>query len=88
MTGMPEFWLVLTIGCAECGDEPLAHVVGAALSLEAGKEVAPTLQGYSAWKPHPQGGEIRQSGSGGVWVMPSRYLTLGPVPPPTNRLTT
>lgn len=65
-------FIVISAGCAECGDRPLMEIEGSADTLEEGKALASVkLEG---WHSHEQGGVYQQYGSGAVWVIPIETL--------------
>lgn len=65
-------WFLLELGCAECGDMPLALPRGLFAS-EAEARAASGDKGR--WLAHPSGGSFTQWGSGGFWVAPVSAFT-------------
>jgi hypothetical protein len=65
-------FIVMSAGCAECGDRPLITIEGGADTLEEAKALSGITM--EEWIPHEQGGVYQQYGSGSVWVIPIENL--------------
>lgn len=68
---MSEQWFLIEMGCAECGDAPLALPRGLFDTEEEAKAAA---DGRNAWAAHPDGGSFSQHRSGGFWCAPVSSL--------------
>lgn len=66
-------WFLLELGCAECGDMPLALPRGMYASEDEAQAAAGPNRGR--WIAHPDGGSFTQWGSGGYWCAPIEALS-------------
>jgi hypothetical protein len=72
-----EQWFLIELGCAECGDMPLALPRGVFGTEDEAKTAAGGItERGGRWIDHPNGGSFKQWGSGGMWVGPVSALEM------------